>query len=184
MTARGGAAGGEAAGGGVAPNRTTLWARVLVDELGRHGLVHVCVGSGSRSAPLVEAFGRDSRFVVHPHVDERSAGFFALGIAAATGWPAAIVTTSGTAAANLLPAVIEAAQSDVPLVVLTADRPALLRGLDANQTIDQVRLYGPYPRATIDLPLPRPRAEDLRLLRVSAARIWAAATGVTGRSPG
>ncbi|MDH3735231.1 MAG: 2-succinyl-5-enolpyruvyl-6-hydroxy-3-cyclohexene-1-carboxylic-acid synthase [Gemmatimonadota bacterium] len=167
-----------------APNRNTLWARTLADELARHGLRHVCVGSGSRSAPLVEAFAADDRFMVHPHVDERSAGFFALGVAAATSAPAAVVTTSGTATANVFPAVIEAAQSDIPLLVLTADRPAALRGLDANQTIDQVRLYGAYPRATLDLPLPRPREGDLRRLRVAAARAWAAAVGAAGAARG
>lgn len=163
-----------------APNRNTLWARTLADELARHGVRHVAVGSGSRSAPLVEAFVKDGRFEVHPHVDERSAGFFALGVAGATQRPAAVVTTSGTATANLLPAVIEASQSDIPLLVLTADRPAHLRGFDANQTIDQVRLYGTYPRETIDLALPRPRAEDLGRLRVEMARAVAASTGVTG----
>jgi len=160
-----------------APNRNTRWARTLADELARHGLIHVCAGSGSRSAPLVEAFVRDDRFYVHPHVDERSAGFFALGIATSTGLPSGVVTTSGTAAANLLPAVIEASQTNLPLIVLTADRPAILRGLDANQTIDQVGLYGGYPRLAIDLPLPRSGGTDLGHLRASAARVWAAATG-------
>jgi len=158
-----------------APNLNTLWARALADEFARHGLHHVCVGSGSRSAPLVEAVARDPRLTVHPHVDERSASYFALGIAASTGRPAAVVTTSGTATANLFPAVIEASQSDIPLLVLTADRPARLRGLDANQTIDQAGLYGGYPRLAIDLPLPRPG--DVRQARVAVARVWAAATG-------
>jgi len=130
--------------------------------------------------PLVEAFVRDDRFHVHPHVDERSAGFFALGVSSSTGLPAAVVTTSGTAAANLFPAVIEAGQTDLPLIVLTADRPAILRGLDANQTIDQVRLFGGVPRLTIDLPLPRSDGTDLRHLRTTAARVWAAAAGVGG----
>jgi len=158
-----------------APNRGTLWARALADELARHGLRHVSVGSGSRSAPLVEAFTRDERFAVHPHVDERSAGFFALGIGLATGTPAAVVTTSGTAAANLFPAVIEASHGDVPLLLLTADRPARLRGLDANQTIEQAGMYGGAPRVALDLPVPSGRPEDLRLLRIACARAWAAA---------
>lgn len=156
-----------------APNRGTLWARALAEELARHGLRHVAVGSGSRSAPLVEAFTRDGRFEVHPHVDERSAAFFALGIGAATGRPAGVVTTSGTAAANLFPAVVEASQSDVPLLLLTADRPARLRGFDANQTIDQPGLYGGYPRAAFDLPVATGRAGDLALLRAACARAWA-----------
>lgn len=164
-----------------APNRTTLWARTLVEELVRHGLRHACAGSGSRSAPILEALAHHPGVSVHPHVDERSAAFFALGVATVTGTPAAVVTTSGTACANLFPAVIEASQSDIPLLLLTADRPTHLRGLDANQTIDQAGLFGRYPRLALDLPVPRARAEDLRLLRVTAARAWAAATG---RSPG
>lgn len=156
-----------------APNRGTLWARAVAEELARHGLRHVAVGSGSRSAPLVEAFTRDARFEVHPHVDERSAAFFALGIGAATGSAAAVVTTSGTAAANLFPAVIESSQSDVPLLVLTADRPARLRAFDANQTIEQPGLYGGYPRAAFDLPVPTGSAADLTLLRAACARAWA-----------
>ncbi len=159
------------------PNRNVLWARALADELARHGLVHVCVGSGSRCAPLVEAVAADGRFTVHPHVDERSAAFFALGIGAASGTPAAVITTSGTAAVNLFPAVVEASQSDVGLLAITADRPAGLRGLDANQTIDQVRLFGGYARLAVDLPPPRAAADDLARLRVAAARIWAAAAG-------
>ena len=163
-----------------APNRNTRWARTLADEFGRYGLGHVCVGSGSRSAPLVEAFVRDGRFTVHPHVDERSAGFFALGIVSSLGRPAAVVTTSGTATANLFAAVIEASQTDLPLLVLTADRPAILRGLDANQTIGQASLYGTYPRLAIDLPVPRPDGADLAHLRTAVARGWAAATGAGG----
>jgi 2-succinyl-5-enolpyruvyl-6-hydroxy-3-cyclohexene-1-carboxylate synthase len=158
------------------PNRNTLWARTLATELGRHGLEHVCVGSGSRSAPLVDAFVRDAAFRVHPHIDERAAAFFALGVGAATGRPAAVVTTSGTAAANLFPAVIEASQGEIPVLVITADRPAALRGLDANQTIDQVRLFGTYPRCTLDLPLPWPGETALGFLRAVAARLWAAAS--------
>lgn len=157
-----------------APNRGALHARALAEELARHGLRHVAVGSGSRSAPLVEALAGDGRFAVHPHVDERSAAFFALGIGAATGRPAAVVTTSGTAAANLFPAVIEASQSDVPLLVLTADRPARLRGLDANQTIEQAGLFGGYPRLALDVPVPTGRPGDLALLRAACARAWAA----------
>ena len=168
-----------------APNRNTLWARALANRLGDLGVEHVCVGSGSRSAPLVEAFTTDGRFVVHPHVDERSAGFFALGIGAQTGRPPIVVTTSGTAAANLYPAVVEASRSEIPLLALTADRPARLRGTDANQTIDQVDLFGRFPRISIDIGLPEASAEGLTRLSAAVESAWGAATGTApGAAPG
>jgi 2-succinyl-5-enolpyruvyl-6-hydroxy-3-cyclohexene-1-carboxylate synthase len=156
-------------------NRNVVWATAFVDELARHEVRDVCVAAGSRCAPLVFAFAADERVRVHPFVDERSAGFFALGIGRACGAPAAVVTTSGTAAANLLPAVVEASQGESPLVVLTADRSAHFRGQDANQTIDQVRLYGGYTRSFYDVPLPRVREDALRYVRALAARVVAAA---------
>ena len=172
----GGGSGVSGAGGG-APNRNALWARALADRLGNLGVAHVCVGSGSRSAPLVEAFAGNRRFTVHPHVDERSAAFFALGIAAQSGAPAVVVTTSGTAAANLYAAVVEASQSEIPLLALTADRPAALRGTDANQTIDQVDLYGRFPRASIDVALPEASAAGLARLGGAVEAAWRAAMG-------
>ena len=132
------------------PAVTTVWARAFMDELARMGVVHVCVSPGSRSTPLVMACADDDRFTTWVHLDERSAGFFALGIGKVTSRPAAVITTSGTATANLLPAVIEASLSGAPLLILTADRPVRLRGSDANQTIDQEGLYGSYPRANFD----------------------------------
>ncbi|MGD8289102.1 MAG: thiamine pyrophosphate-binding protein, partial [Gemmatimonadota bacterium] len=125
----------------------TVWAASFVDELARAGVHEVVLAPGSRSTPLVLAFARDGRFHMRVHLDERSAAFFALGMGKASGRPAVVVTTSGTAAANLLPAVVEAAQAEVPLLVLTADRPHRLRDQDANQAIDQVRLFGAYPKA-------------------------------------
>jgi 2-succinyl-5-enolpyruvyl-6-hydroxy-3-cyclohexene-1-carboxylate synthase len=111
------------------------------------------------------------------HLDERSAAFFALGVGKASGRPAVVVTTSGTAAANLFPAVVEAAQSETPLLVLTADRPHRLRDADANQAIDQVRLYGPYPRAFFDVAPPVLAAPELRHLRTLACRAVAVSMG-------
>jgi len=105
-----------------APNRATLWAQVFVDELARAGLRAVCLAPGSRSTPLTLAFAGHPDIEVFSHLDERSASFFALGHAQVTRRPAAVVCTSGTAAANFYPAIIEAAQAHVPLLVLTADR--------------------------------------------------------------
>lgn len=157
------------------PAVTTAWARAFMDELARVGLEHVCVAPGSRSTPLVMACARDARFTTWVHLDERSAGFFALGIGKATGDPAAVITTSGTATANLFPAVIEASRSGVPLLVLTADRPLRLRGSDANQTIDQEGIYGSYPRESLDAG--DPALEDLRETRALACRAVARALG-------
>jgi len=156
------------------PNRNVLWARSLAAEWANLGVTEVCIGSGSRSAPLVEAFSNDERFRIHPHVDERSAAFLALGVGAATGRPAAVVTTSGTAAVNLFPAVVEASQSGIPLLLVTADRPASLRGSDANQTIDQVDLFGQYPRLALDLSTPELTPGALDNLRDAARRAWVA----------
>jgi 2-succinyl-5-enolpyruvyl-6-hydroxy-3-cyclohexene-1-carboxylate synthase len=133
--------------------------RELVSALVASGLTDACVSPGSRSTPLALALARDGRVRVHVHLDERAAGFFALGLAKATGRPAAVACTSGTAAAELLPAVVEAAMARVPLLVLTADRPPELRGVGANQTIWQVGLYGRYVRWSLDASVPGDRPE-------------------------
>ena len=158
----------------------TAWAESFVDELARAGVRDVVVAPGSRSTPLVLAFARDGRFRMRVHLDERSAAYFALGVGKASGSPAVVVTTSGTAAANLLPAVVEAAQSETPLLVLTADRPHRLRDADANQAIDQVRMYGTYPRAFFEVGPPVLAGPELRHLRTLACRAVAAATGPSG----
>ena len=160
-----------------APNAGTLWARVLLDELARCGVRHLVVSPGSRSSPLVLAAARDTRFEMVAQVDERSAGFLALGVGKATGTPAAVITTSGTAVANLLPAVVEAAQSETPLLLLTADRPPHLRGADANQAIDQVHLFGRYARFFRELSPYPVTPETLRHLRQTAAQAVAQAVG-------
>ena len=158
------------------PNRSMLWARVVVEELERSGVRAACISPGSRSAPLAFALAASGirRFV---HVDERSAAYFALGHARASGEPSALVCTSGTAAANYLPALVEASRSRVPLVVLTADRPHELRDTGANQTVDQVHLYGRHARWFADLPIPEPSDVALRGLRSTVCRAVAEARG-------
>lgn len=151
--------------------------RVFVDELHRQGVDAVCISPGSRSTPVTLAFARDGRFSTHIHLDERAAAFFALGRAKATGRPCALVCTSGTATANYLPAVVEASQARVPLIVLTADRPPALRGTGANQTIDQRNLYGVYARAFIEAPVPSSDRGAARTWRGLAAQAVAAAVG-------
>src|SRR5690606_16510783 len=118
----------------------------LVDEWVRRGVEHAVVAPGSRSTPLALALVADGRLRVHVHHDERAAGFVALGIGKATGVPALVLTTSGTAAVELHPAVVEASYADVPLIACTADRPPELQAVGAPQTIDQAHLYGRAPR--------------------------------------
>jgi 2-succinyl-5-enolpyruvyl-6-hydroxy-3-cyclohexene-1-carboxylate synthase len=147
----------------------------LVSELARSGIRHACVCPGSRSTPLVAALVKEPAIRVWSHLDERSAGFFGVGLARASGRPVALVCTSGTAAANFLPAVVEASQARVPLVVLTADRPPELRGWGAGQTIDQIHLYGSHVRWFVEAPTPEARPELLRYARALAARLVASA---------
>jgi len=161
-----------------APNRNTLWARTLVDELAAAGVDAVCVSPGSRSTPLTVAFARHDDVRVFSHLDERAAAYFALGRARRTGTVTPLVCTSGTAAANYHPAVIEADQARVPMLLLTADRPPELRDSGANQTIDQEKLYGDAVRYYKDLPEPRAESRTLRSLRTTVARGLAAAEGI------
>ncbi len=132
----------------------TLWGRLLIEELARCGVDFVCVSPGSRSTPLTAAVAQLGRLASALWLDERGAAYHALGHARATGRPAALVCTSGTAAANYLPAVVEAAQDGVPLVVLTADRPPELIDAGANQAILQPGLFGGYVRWSCTLPAP------------------------------
>src|SRR3954451_1566549 len=146
---------------------TYLCLRAFVDELARCGVREAVTSPGSRSTPLVLSLARDPSLRATSHIDERSAGFFALGVAKASGVPAVLACTSGTAAANYLPAVIEAHEARVPLLVLTADRPPELRDLGAGQTIDQVKLYGPAPKWSLgvyDQPATPERVRWLRQL--------------------
>ncbi|MBT5955152.1 MAG: 2-succinyl-5-enolpyruvyl-6-hydroxy-3-cyclohexene-1-carboxylic-acid synthase, partial [Candidatus Marinimicrobia bacterium] len=130
------------------------WSCRIVSQLYNFGVKTVCISPGSRNTPLTLAFLQHGKFECISHVDERSGAFFALGVALETQKPVAVLSTSGTATANFLPAVIEASQSRVPLIILTADRPANLIGTGANQTIVQKDIYGYYVRSSKDVGLP------------------------------
>ena len=161
-------------------SKSTAWAAIFVDELARAGLQAVCIAPGSRSTPLTLAFAKNDHIKKYLHLDERSAAFFALGLALASDSPVALVCTSGTAAANFFPAIVEAHQSRVPLIVITADRPHELRHSGANQTIDQIKMYGDYALWAVDAALPEdhPPAVAIRNLRTLADRAYAVANGM------
>jgi 2-succinyl-5-enolpyruvyl-6-hydroxy-3-cyclohexene-1-carboxylate synthase len=161
----------------VAPNANFAWTAALLDELARSGVEHLCLCPGSRSAPLAVAAAHTTGLRVFTHVDERSAGFFGLGLARATQQPVALVCTSGTAAANFAPAVAEAFYARVPLLVLTADRPPELRDFGPGQTITQPGIFGAHVRWFHEAPLPEPSAVLLRHARALAARAAARALG-------
>ena len=141
-----------------------LWAHLIVEELVRCGVDFFCVAPGSRSTPLVAALAGNKRARKLVHFDERGTAFGALGYARATGRPAAWITTSGTAVANGLPAVVEAATDGVPMILLTADRPPELRQTGANQTIDQPDIFGDFVRWRFDLPAPDPAVDPAMVL--------------------
>jgi 2-succinyl-5-enolpyruvyl-6-hydroxy-3-cyclohexene-1-carboxylate synthase len=159
----------------------------FADELARCGLREVVLAPGSRSTPLAMAFGaleQEGRLRLHVRLDERSASFTALGLAKVSGRPVAIVCTSGTAAANFHPAVIEANESGVPLLVLTADRPPELIATGANQAIDQVKLYGGAVRWFHEVGVPELTAESGGYWRSLACQAWSYAAGLTSGFPG
>jgi 2-succinyl-5-enolpyruvyl-6-hydroxy-3-cyclohexene-1-carboxylate synthase len=139
-------------------------------SLAASGVEHVCISPGSRSTPLAIAAERAPGLRTWIGLDERAASFFAIGLAKATGRSVAVLCTSGTAAANYLPAVVEAHYSRVPLIVLTADRPSELRDWGAGQTIEQTGLYGRYPRWTTEVPIPSRGEDVLRYATRLAAR--------------
>ncbi|MDJ0868481.1 MAG: 2-succinyl-5-enolpyruvyl-6-hydroxy-3-cyclohexene-1-carboxylic-acid synthase [Myxococcota bacterium] len=161
----------------LAPNANIAFSEAFFDELARAGVRHVCICPGSRSAPLAIAAAGHAALRSWSHVDERSAAFFALGLAKATRAPVALVCTSGTAAANFHPAVVEAHHARVPLLVLTADRPPELRGWGAGQTIDQINLYGSAVRWFAEAPVPEASDAGLRHARALACRAVATAAG-------
>jgi len=159
---------------------------VMIDELIRCGVSDIVLGAGSRSAPLAfAAAAAEERGEVrlHVRVDERVAGFLALGIGKATGVPAAVITTSGTATTNLLPAIVEAHESSVPLLAVTADRPPRLRGVGANQTIEQAGAFSRYTRMDTDMGTANADSEGNRYWRSTIARCVAVATDSISPGP-
>ncbi|WP_019634595.1 2-succinyl-5-enolpyruvyl-6-hydroxy-3-cyclohexene-1-carboxylic-acid synthase [Actinomadura atramentaria] len=159
-------------------NPATALATVLVDELLRCGMTDAVLAPGSRSAPLALALHdaeRAGRVRLHVRVDERSASFLGLGLAKRSARPVALVCTSGTAAANFHPAVVEAAESGVPLIVVTADRPPELRATGANQTIDQVKIYGTAARWSTEIGVPENRPGMVAYWRSLVSRAWGVA---------
>ena len=160
---------------------TYLLLRAFCNELARCGMEHACTAPGSRCTPIVLSLVREPGIHAWSHVDERSAGFFALGAAKRSGRPVAVTCTSGTAAANLVPAVIEARHARVPLIVLTADRPPELRDVGAGQTIDQLKLYGDAVKWFFEVGIDEATPAALRFVRTLACRAyWTAMYGPPG----
>lgn len=164
-------------------NPATALATVLVDELVRCGLTEVVLAPGSRSAPLALAAHADSRVRLHVRIDERSAAFLALGLARRTGRPVALMCTSGTAAANFHPAVVEAHESGVPLLLLTADRPPELRDTGASQTIDQIKMYGTAVRWFSEVGVPEDRPGQVAYWRSLVCRAYQRSLGPADPGP-
>ena len=162
-------------------NRNFAFASAFCESLAAARVAHLCLSPGSRSAPLAVAAARAASLRCWPHVDERASGFFALGLAKTLRAPVALLCTSGTAAANFLPAVAEAYHARVPLIVLTADRPPEARDWGAGQTIDQLGLFGRHVRWFAEVATPDAGAVSFRYARSLAAR--AVAEAVT-RTPG
>jgi 2-succinyl-5-enolpyruvyl-6-hydroxy-3-cyclohexene-1-carboxylate synthase len=154
---------------------TYLLLRAFCDELARCGLEHAALSPGSRNTPILLSLAREPRIRSWSQIDERCGGFFALGAAKATGKPVVVTCTSGTAAANLAPAVIEAHEARVPLIIVTADRPPELREVGAGQTIDQLKLYGDAAKWFFEVGVHEASTENLRWIRTLACRAYATA---------
>lgn len=148
----------------------TAYLGAFIDEMARMGISHAVISPGSRSTPLAMLLEENENIQTYLQVDERSAAFFALGIAKSKKEPVAIVCTSGTAAANFFPAIAEAYHARVPLIILTADRPPELRGIGAPQAMNQVQLYGSFAKEYIELALPEATEQMLHYVRMAAAR--------------
>jgi 2-succinyl-5-enolpyruvyl-6-hydroxy-3-cyclohexene-1-carboxylate synthase len=160
---------------------TYVLLRAFVDELVRCGMRDACTSPGSRSAPLALTLASETRLRCHSHIDERCAGFFALGLAKASGLPVAVTCTSGTAVAELLPAAVEAHEARVPLLLLTADRPPELRENGAGQAIDQLKIFGGAAKWFFEVGTHDATPERLRWIRTLACRAyWTSLEGRPG----
>ncbi len=159
-------------------NPMYVYVGAFVDELQRAGVRNVVICPGSRSTPLAMAFAAQAGIRIWMHVDERSAAYFGLGMAKQLRQPVVLLCTSGTAAANFMPAIVEAKLTHVPLLVLTADRPHELRDNGAPQSIDQNRLYGTYVKWFVEVALPEATNTALRYIRTIAARAAASAQAI------
>ncbi len=144
----------------------TLWSSLIIEEFIRNGVELFCISPGSRSTPITSSAARNQNAETIVIYDERNSAYYALGYARATGKPAVVITTSGTASANCLPAVVEASMDGIPLIVLTADRPPELQSTGANQTIDQVNIFGKYVRWEYSMPCPDPNILPQNVLSV------------------
>jgi len=161
-------------------NINVLWGALVVEELVRNGVSYFCISPGSRSTPLTIAAARNPKARTIICYDERGAGFHALGYARATGIPAVVITTSGTAVANCFPAVIEASMDQVPLIILTADRPPELRDSGANQTIPQPGIFGKYTRYHFDMPCPDEKIPGQMVLTTVDQAVYRATSSLKG----
>ncbi|EOL9020858.1 2-succinyl-5-enolpyruvyl-6-hydroxy-3-cyclohexene-1-carboxylic-acid synthase [Cronobacter dublinensis] len=153
------------------------WAAVILEALSRHGVRHLCIAPGSRSTPLTLAAAQNPAFTLHTHFDERGLGHLALGLAKASGEPVAVIVTSGTAVANLYPAVIEAGLTGEKLVAITADRPPELIDCGANQAIRQQAIFASHPAAALDLPRPTPSVPAAWLISAIDEKMGALSAG-------
>ncbi len=151
-------------------NRNILWTETFVNELVSAEIKYACISPGSRNTPLTLAFANNKSIKSYVLIDERSCAFFALGLAKSSNSPVALICTSGTATAEFYPAIIEAYQQKVPLIVCTADRPPELLGVGANQTINQNNLYKNHIRWFVDLGLPQPTLRKLNHIKYTAKR--------------
>jgi 2-succinyl-5-enolpyruvyl-6-hydroxy-3-cyclohexene-1-carboxylate synthase len=156
-------------------NTNSLWCSVAAETLHRAGVRYAVISPGSRNTPLTMALVAHTGIATTPVLDERSAGFFALGIAKRTGLPVVVLCTSGSAGAHYLPAIIEAKESATPLIVITADRPPEMRDCASGQTIDQQKLFGGFVEFYHELAVPEPRVELLKYLRQTLRHAFARA---------
>jgi len=153
-------------------NRNILWSRILIEQLARLGVENICISPGSRSTSLTYAAAKNKKIRTHIFVDERSSCFFALGIAKQSNTPVAVITTSGTAVAELYPAIVEAYKTRTPLIILTADRPEYLRDKGANQTINQNDIFRNHIRLFSELPLPALSKQKIENLKKNLIKAY------------